>query len=379
MRCMQSDAVSKYGRIYDEVKAQILSAAFREGDQLPTEGEYMHQYLVSRPTVARALRMLEQEGLVKRAPGVGTIVRAAGDSARAFLFGLAFPEMGHGEIFDPLANRIADYGKSGNFSLMWGTTQTKSTVFSVEELLDLFQEYVGRRVDGIYFAPLEGPEGTQVANRKGLERLTAAGIPVVLIDRDFVPFPERSSYSLVGIDNIRAGYVLAEHYLDQGAGRVDFVWHSDWAYTVDLRIRGYIMAFLDRGIRVQKNWIHYGDPEDKRFLKSLRDSGASNLICGNDELAALLMNTFRDMGVDVPFEIRVAAFDDVKYARLISVPLTTMHQPIEQIAAAAVEEMQWCISHPGERRATVRLFESKLIVRQSSLLPENARNGSRRE
>ena len=154
--------VRKYELIYDEVRAKILTSAFRPGDQLPTEAEFMRHYLVSRPTVAKALRMLEHEGLVTRTPGLGTIVRANNAQTRELLLGLAFPEMGHGEIFGPIANRIAALGKAGNFSLLWGTTKTKSDVFSVEELLDLFEEYIARGVDGVFFAPLEGRDDTEL-------------------------------------------------------------------------------------------------------------------------------------------------------------------------------------------------------------------------
>jgi DNA-binding LacI/PurR family transcriptional regulator len=361
--------VRKYELIYDEVRAKILTSAFRPGDQLPTEAEFMRHYLVSRPTVAKALRMLEHEGLVTRTPGLGTIVRANNAQTRELLLGLAFPEMGHGEIFGPIANRIAALGKAGNFSLLWGTTKTKSDVFSVEELLDLFEEYIARGVDGVFFAPLEGRDDTRVANRKGLERLSKSSIPVVLIDRDCCPFPERSSYPLVGIDNIKAGYIVAEHYLSQKVQRVDFLWSPYRAYTVELRIRGYRLALSDWGVRYLPDWLHFGDPEDHAFVRSVLDSGARNLICGNDEMAALLIHTLRDISVDVPGEVRVAAFDDVKYGRFLSVPLTTVHQPIEEIAERAVAEMQWCLSHSESRPAATTQLGCTLVVRHSSIVP----------
>lgn len=369
--------MNKYERIYEEVKGKILASVFRQGDQLPTEADYVREYRVSRPTVARALRMLESEGLLKRTPGIGTVVRAGSGQTRELLLGLALPEMAHGEIFGPIADRIADFGKAGNFSLLWGTTKSGSGVFSVEELLDLFDEYLGRNVDGVFFAPLEGHEDARTANRKGLERLSRAGIPVVLIDRDYCLFPDRSPYPLVGIDNLRAGHVVANHYLSQGADRIDFVWSPYRAYTVDLRIRGYRMALADRGVPFRPEWLHFGHPEDRSFVESVLSSGAQNLICGNDEVAALLINTLRDRGVAVPGEIRVAAFDDVKYGRLLSVPLTTVHQPIEGIAEKAVEEMLWRRTHIEEPCASTTLLKCELVVRQSSLVGEriNGRKG----
>ncbi len=370
--------VSKYEQIYEEVRAQILTSSFREGDLLPTEAQFMKRYLVSRPTVARALRMLEDEGLVSRTPGLGTTVRAGKTSARARLLGLAFPELGHGEIFDPIGSRVSDLGKSGNYSLLWGTTKAHSEVYTVKELLELFEEFIARNADGVFFAPLEGRDDPQVANRKALDRLWRSGIPVVLIDRDYCRFPERSEFPLVGIDNFRSGYLVASHFLNQQVERVDFLWYPYHAYTVDIRIRGYSLALIDAKIPFHSDWVHHGYPEDPKFLKAVLDSGARNLIFGNDEMAALAMNTLRDMGVDIPAEVRVAAFDDVKYGRLISVPLTTVHQPIEEIARVAVENMQWNIDHSGERRSSTTFLPGSLVVRQSSMV-HGRTNGEKKE
>jgi GntR family transcriptional regulator, arabinose operon transcriptional repressor len=362
--------MKKYQQIYADLKRRIEERLVSDGDQLPTEAHIMEQYEVSRPTAAKAFRMLELEGLVVRSPGMGTFVRgSSGSGGRELLFGLAFPEFGHGEIFDPITSNIADLGKEGNFSLLWGTTKAKRSVFSAEELLDLFDEYISRKVDGVFFAPLEGPDDTRVASRKALDRLAKVGIPVVLIDRDLCLFPERSRYPLVGIDNARAGYTVTEHFLKQGETRVDFVWLPYEAYTVNLRQRGYRMALSERGIAPVGDWVHSGDPEDRRFVETIVDSGATNIICGNDETAALFMSTLRDFGVGIPESVRLAGFDDVRYSRLISVPLTTIRQPVREIAEQAVSYMLGLQSRQGEGAPTTAMVDADLIVRKSSIVP----------
>jgi DNA-binding LacI/PurR family transcriptional regulator len=330
----------------------------------------MDEYAVSRPTAAKAFRMLEEEGLVTRSPGLGTFVKGGpASTARTLLFGLAFPEFGQGEIFDPITSGISRLGKVGNFSLLWGTTKAKDEAFSIEDLLDLFDEYISRKVDGVFFAPLEGRDDTRGTSRQGLNRLSEAGIPVILIDRDLCLFPERSEYPLIAIDNIRAGYKVTEHLLAQGQRRADFVWLSYEAYTVELRHRGYRMALLDRGIKPEPAWTHNGDPDDKAFVESVIASGAHDVVCGNDETAARFMSVARDLGIGIPEEIRIAAFDDVRYSRLISVPLTTIRQPVEEIAKRAVGEMLGSLGQPLSHPASTILIDAHLIVRKSSFLP----------
>ena len=115
-------------------------------------------------------------------------------------------------------------------------------------------------------------------------------------------------------------------------------------------------------------WMHFGEPEDRAFVRSILDSGARNLVCGNDENAALLMNMLRDMGVDIPGDVRVAAFDDVRYSRLISVPLTTIRQPVQEIAQKAVAELLALRSGQGAGVPATTLLDCALIVRRSSLI-----------
>lgn len=332
--------MKKYERIYADLKERITTLNVREGDQLPTDQELMEQYEVSRPTVSKALRLLVQEGLVARAPGAGSFVRSSRSvGTRKLLFGLVFPETGHGEIFAPIMSHISAQGSAHDFSLMWGTSHNPSGVFSVDEMLALIREYAQRRVNGVFFAPLEGGVGAREANRQAVDILEQADIPVVLVDRDMEPFPKRSKYPLVGIDNIRAAYTLAQHYLEQGANRIDFGWLPYAGYTIELRIRGYQTALLDAGLQPRKEWVHYGDPGDLEFVRHMVETGATNIIWGNDEEAAVFMNTLRELSINVPQDVRVAGFDDIKYSHLIYVPLTTIRQPVRWIAEKAVREM----------------------------------------
>ena len=367
--------MKKFERIYHDVKELIVTANVSEGEQLPADSWYMTEYSVSRPTVSRAMRQLEREGLVIRGPGMGTLVRAGANSATAKqLFGLAFPETGHGEIFDPIMKGIAAQGSAQGFSLMWGSTERVDGVFSGDEVLELMRDFADRGVDGVFFAPLEGGAEAPEVNMEAVGLLDDAGIPVVLIDRDLEPFPVRSRYPLVSIDNVRAGYLAAEHYLTQGVERVDFVWLPYSGYTIELRIRGYQLAMLDAGLTPRPEWIHYGDPEDAGFVTSLISGGGSNVICGNDETAARFMNTLRQAEVAVPAHVRVAAFDDVMYSRLISVPLTTIRQPVHAIARRAVREMLQARDDQSEVTRETILIPGDLVVRESSQITQQGSN-----
>src|SRR6185436_8917854 len=107
------------------------------------------------------------------------------------------------------------------------------------------RQLVAKKVSGVFFAPLELTPQKDAINRSVAESLDRAGIPVVLLDRDLVPYPERSQYDLVGIDNRRAGYVVTRHLIAGGCRRIVFLGRPGSAPTVDARIEGYKRAISE--------------------------------------------------------------------------------------------------------------------------------------
>lgn len=67
--------VPVYLQISEEIKSQILSGEYKEGDRLPSESEYIRKYKVTRTTMQRSLAVLVNEGLIERIHGKGSFVR----------------------------------------------------------------------------------------------------------------------------------------------------------------------------------------------------------------------------------------------------------------------------------------------------------------
>ena len=199
---------------------------------------------------------------------------------------------------------------------------------------------------------------------KSLVSRKDANIPVVLLDRDIGHYPFRSDLDLIGIDNIRAGYKMTQHFLTQNIQRIDFFALPNSASTIDLRIGGYQHALYSAGIIPKVELIHIGIPSDLEYVKSIINSKTEVIICANDKTAVSLMNTLNTIGIKIPEEIRIAGFDDVKYAKHLGVPLTTIHQPCREIGRTAVQTMIERINDP-QRPPRQILLNTKLIIRQS--------------
>jgi len=355
----------KYVRIYNEIKQQLLSGVFSDGDRLPTEFEYSERFSVSRPTVTKALNALEEEGFILRKTGSGSYVRQRKDVVRSKLFGLLIPGLGRGEIFEPICAQIAYAAERNNYSLLWSGFEKSDKMHPLSSGA-IAMRYIDNGASGIFFEPLELWPGYDEMNRNVIRILEDAQVPVVLIDSDYLRFPDRSRFDLVGLDNLRAGYIATRHFLENGAARVDFLVRPNSADTINLRVRGYVCALFDSGIAPNPSWVHTGFPEDAAFVKRMvRELGGSRFVCANDETAAAFLVTLEKEGMQVPDEVRIIGFDDVRYAQHLKIPLTTVRQPCEEIGRLAMETMIWRLENPDRPPRTV-LVPGTLVVRASS-------------
>ena len=83
--------VPKYQQVLDSIKTDILSGRYRPGQKLPSEAALLKRFRTSRITVGRAVRELQQAGLVLRRAGSGTYVASASADDSGLLFGLLVP------------------------------------------------------------------------------------------------------------------------------------------------------------------------------------------------------------------------------------------------------------------------------------------------
>jgi DNA-binding LacI/PurR family transcriptional regulator len=107
-----------------------------------------------------------------------------------------------------------------------------------------------------------------------------------------------------------------------------------------------------------------GDPADSNFVSSIVKSGVQACVCANDMTAANLMHTLDSLGVRIPEDLRIVGIDDVRYASLLRVPLTTIHQPCKHIGMSAVTAMMERIANPDMPARDI-LVDFKLVVRES--------------
>lgn len=356
-----------YEEIFSELQQQLLSGKWKAGQRLPSERELSEYYGVSRPTVSRALNRLRDGGMVRRLTGAGTFVLGEDliKGSNHQTFGLMVPGLGRGEIFEPICARIAEKSRQYDFTLIWGGIPADDAIDHEEHLLATAERLVDSAVTGVFFQPVERESEALKKNLEIVAIFEKAKIPITLLDSDYLPFPNRSGHDLVGIDNVEAAYILTNHFLELGQRRVDFVWPPNAAGTHIRRRIGYQHALTRAGIEFLPEFEHEGDPQSTDFARALFERGGRDIVCLNDETAVNLMRTFEKLGLQSPHDIRIAGFDDVKFARLAPVPLTTMKQPCQALGDIALRTMIDRINDPWLPPRTVTA-RATLCVREST-------------
>jgi LacI family transcriptional regulator len=363
--------VSKHQLISRQLGAEIIAGKYSESGRLPSEIQLVKRFGVSRPTVGRALKELGEQGLIERRQGSGTYVRnetVNKSTARSQpQLGTIVPNLRHTEIFESICGELASLARVNDFGLWWegNTSSNNEARMTVEEAEILCSRFIEKGIAGVFFVPFEHQADREAANRRITEKLQQAGIPVVLIDRDLGAFPSRSAYDLVGVDNFGGGYQLAEHLIKLGARRLAYVMRPLTASTVDARIAGALIAMRDYGLDEPKNFVYSGDPTDIKFVRSFAQARQLDaILCTSDHIAAQVLQSLTRLGIRVPQDVRLVGFDNVRFAGLLTIPLTTMEQPCRDIAITAFNSLRERIQSPTLPPRTIML-SPRIVVRET--------------
>ena len=353
---------SKHRDVYTALRRQLQAGQWKPGERIPTEAELIRQFRVSRITVGRAVRDLEAGGFVERRRGAGTFVKNAQTHGQ-LSFGLLIPDLGETEIFEPICHGMMASPLARKHVLLWGVMADADT--KEERAWNLCRQYIDRRVSGVFFAPLEHSPAKEEVNRRIARALDAAHIPIVLLDRGLEPYPGPDRHDLVGIDNRRAGFAVTSHLLKAGARTVAFVGAEHAAATVDEREAGYREALLAAGRSPDRSLEHRLQPDNAEMVQQLmRDHRPDGIVCANDRIAGHLMHALQRLGYRIPQDVRLVGMDDVGYAALLPVPLTSLRQPTRQIGDAALAVMLARIARRDLPPRDTHLH-GELVVRES--------------
>jgi DNA-binding LacI/PurR family transcriptional regulator len=151
-----------------------------------------------------------------------------------------------------------------------------------------------------------------------------------------------------------------------GCKRLMFILRPGSTSAIHARSAGFAEAFITRKAAFDIDLIHECDPCDAGYVQRvLQDYKPDGIVCANDVTAGHLLHTLDELGVCVPDDVMIGGIDDVKYAELLRVPLTTVRQPFAEIGDAAYHAMLDRIERPQAAPRHITLG-CELIVREST-------------
>jgi LacI family transcriptional regulator len=186
------------------------------------------------------------------------------------------------------------------------------------------------RLDGVILTP---PLSDNQAIR---ETLVEQKIPHVLISPPRLE-PEISS---VYMDDRRAAFDMTQYLISLGHRRIGFIKGLSRHGAAMLRLLGYEDALRSSGIKLDEALVKDGnfrfqsgaDAAEQLLRQKERPTA---IFASNDEMGAGAVATAHRLGISIPRELSVVGFDDVPYASITWPALTTVHQPIVEMGAAA--------------------------------------------
>lgn len=206
-------------------------------------------------------------------------------------------------------------------------------------------------------------------SRPLLNELRSAGIAVVAVA------PGNASYGLatVRIDNEAAARELTEHLLSLGHRCFGFIAGPPNQTVSAQRLSGFMVALGEAGIDRRQLHVEQGQFTFRSGLEAAEKLLAARprptaIFAANDDMAAATSLVAHRLGLDVPGDISVVGFDDTAIANIVWPALTTIHQPIADMARAAVELLseEALRKHNAGNGPPQILHPHQLMIRQSS-------------
>ena len=353
-------AMKGHKEVFDALRREILAGKYDADKRLPSEMALARRFCVSRPTISRVTLDLKRDGLVITRKGAPTTITRYALNATGAL-GLVVPGEEYAEIFSPLKRRLERFAERAGWDLIHGEIKSKDPKVRAREVRRLAYQFSREHVAGVFFQPLEFIKDSPKASEEAVKYFDKAGIAVVLLDYDIDPPPARSRYDVVGIDNIAAGLAIGRHLVHTGARRICFLHRPNAAPSVTNRMRGVAAAVIESGGTWSlKDNVLFAEPENRRAVaKFLKNGLPDAFVAGNDVAAAALRETLVGIGNGAE-RIRIAGFDDVEVAAKLG--LTTVRQPLDAIAEAAMQTLASRIKMPDLSPRTI-LLDAELVVR----------------
>jgi LacI family transcriptional regulator len=217
---------------------------------------------------------------------------------------------------------------------------------------------ISKRVDGVIFISTDETDAD-------VQKCSNASIPVVIVDRDV----HYDSVDNIIVDNELGGYEAASLLISLGFTKIACITGPENISSSTQRVSGFERALREHNIHIPAEYMytgnfHYtGGKNAFTCFRNLADAPHAVFAC-NDMMAIGFIHTALSCGVSVPDDISIIGFDNTELSGVMSPLLTTVAQPIDEIAEIATKQLLGKIeSDTTEVKRTV--LKPTLVIRET--------------
>jgi LacI family transcriptional regulator len=259
------------------------------------------------------------------------------------------------DIANPFSAQIAriveNEAKQNGYSVIFGSSDE-----SVAKTQDLIRLLINRQVDGLILALPDRAEDQ-------ILYLKRSGVPFVLVDRYYPSI----STNFVAINNYEAAQKAIRHLIEQGHKRVGIVTYKTSLFHLNERVRGSVDLLHENALVSEVRIDHIQEDVMHAIAGFLSDTDPVDAVLFTSNLLTISgLKYINNLGIKVPDQLAVVAFDETDACDLFYAPLTFIRQPMTDLGRMSVKLLLSSIENNNSIVAVQ--YDTELVVRDSSII-----------
>ena len=269
-------------------------------------------------------------------------------SAQSYMIGLLLPDITN-PFFAELAKELETcLNHAGYITFLCNSTEDS------QQESRYIEELIARSVDGMIIC------GLTKGNEDKLALLRKKKIPYLNLDSRFI----QNKYA-IKIDDHRGGKLAANHLLELNHEIVAFIGSKSDFSNIWNRYKGFSEVITTANKKIRLFETELTKEGGKEVADQLFASDATAVFCSNDLIAVGIYEQARKRGIQIPEQLSVVGFDDISFADILIPKLTTIRQPMRDVAHMAVKQLLKMIKDRNYAFIS-EVLPVELIVREST-------------
>ncbi|MGG1552765.1 LacI family DNA-binding transcriptional regulator [Paenibacillus ferrarius] len=272
---------------------------------------------------------------------------------RTQTIGVLFPDVSSSFSSDIL-HGIEEIAQERGFSVIVCNTAEEG-----KRTLKYLQVLREKQVDGIVFT-------SEVLKDEYYQAIKDMRVPVILVNT----MSQKHMIPYVKVDDRQAAYHATDYLIQKGHREIAMISGSFKDQNAGYpRLEGYRQALADNGIEYLESRVAIGDFQLESSRKAMQKLLAeappfTAVFAASDEMAIGAMNYAMEQGLKIPEDLSIIGYDDLKFARMVHPPLTTIHQPLTLMGRMASEKLIALIEDKGSQVSS-SIVSHHLVERQT--------------